>query len=165
MIMLRDLDAKDKTYLVKYLNNANVVRYLSSKIPRPYTLEDAIWWIESGSKKDVIVRAIEYNKQFVGVVGAYLQDAEYAHSAELGYWVAEEFWNKNIATESVIQFVQLVFSQGEIIRLFNRVSKPNTSSIRVMEKSGFQLEGESENSVFQCGEYLNELNFSICNES
>ena len=163
MIKLRDLENKDKELLVEYLNNPNVVKYLSSNIPQPYSLEDATWWVDTGSKQSAIVKAIGQDDEIVGVIGAYIQKDEYAHSAEIGYWVAERFWNKGIATEAVIQFTQFMFSQTNVSRLFNPVSKPNTASIRVMKKAGYQLEGELKSSVFQCGQYLNELYFAICN--
>ncbi|MGY0644456.1 MAG: GNAT family N-acetyltransferase, partial [Paraglaciecola chathamensis] len=58
-------------------------RFLSSRIPSPYTEDDATWWIEQGSKNGII-RAIEVDGVFVGCVGAEPGQFEYAYSAEVG---------------------------------------------------------------------------------
>lgn len=161
MIKLRKLSHADQAVLVEQMNKPKITRYLSSKIPAPYSCEDALWFIEQGSKQDCIVRAIEVNGVFAGVVGAYLQTGEYAHAAELGYWIVESFWGRGVATAAVLKFTDYLFTTTELFRLYNPVSKPNLASIRVMEKSGFKLEGEMERAVFQDGKYLNELHYAI----
>lgn len=139
MIKLRELQIDDREWLVRYLNNEWVVRYLSSRIPQPYTFNDANWWVEIGSKQSALVKAITLDEVFCGVVGIYLQEAEYS-DAELGYWVAEDYWNRGIATRAVTEFTSLVFSTTRIQRIYNPVSAPNLASIKVMEKTGYNLE-------------------------
>jgi len=34
---------------------------------------------------------------------------EYAHSAELGYWLGREYWSRGIATAVVKEFTQFIF--------------------------------------------------------
>ena len=80
MLSLRNLQIQDKDLLVEYLNTPEVVQYLSSRIPQPYTLEDAHWWVTTGCKENSITRAVELDGQFCGVIGAYLQPYEYNHS-------------------------------------------------------------------------------------
>ena len=156
MIQLRDVHSNDNLLLVQYLNNENVTRYLSSKIPSPYSLEDAKWWIEVGSKDNAIVKAITFNNTFCGVVGIYTQAFEYQHSAEIGYWIAEKYWNQGIGSHAVKQFVEFIFTSTEIKRLFNPVSEPNFPSIKVMEKAGFYREGILKQSVYKNGKYYDE---------
>ncbi|WP_440056155.1 GNAT family N-acetyltransferase [Pseudoalteromonas sp. T1lg65] len=157
-LTLRPPSEGDRTLLVEYLNNDNVTRYLSSKIPKPYTLEDADWWLEVGCKQNAIVKAIEAKGIFCGVIGVYLQGFEYKHSAELGYWIAEPYWRRGIATEAVKQFVQNIFANTDVIRIFNPVTAQNQASIRVLEKNGFSLEGILKSAVSHggvlCDEHL-----------
>ncbi|HCB09639.1 MAG TPA: GNAT family N-acetyltransferase, partial [Alteromonas sp.] len=49
MITLRSFVPADVPELVKLLNDGAVTRFLSTKIPQPYTPDDASWWVEEGS--------------------------------------------------------------------------------------------------------------------
>ena len=65
---LREFRASDAEVLVELLNNPNVSRYPSSRVPYPYTANDASWWIEEGSRQGFI-RAITDGGQLAGCVG------------------------------------------------------------------------------------------------
>ena len=160
MIELRELKRDDREWLVRYLNNEQLVRYLASRIPQPYSFEDASWWVEVGSKEGAFVRAITFNGVFCGVIGVYTKAAEYAHAAELGYWVAQEHWNKGIASKAVADFTELVFATTDIQRLYAVVSAPNLASIQVMNKAGYSLEGILRKSVQKQGQFYDEHLFA-----
>ena len=51
MTTLRDFKMGDVGRLVDILNQPSVIQYLSTKIPNPYTKEDAMWWVQEGSTK------------------------------------------------------------------------------------------------------------------
>ena len=155
-LTLRTLTPADAARLVEHLNDEAVYRYLSSRIPQPYTLDDANWWIETGSKDKAIVRAIEYRGDFCGVIGATLQAFEHAHSAEVGYWLARPAWGNGIATAALRQFSEHLFAKTEIRRLFAGVFDGNLASARVLEKAGYEFEGIRQKAVFKNGQYLNE---------
>jgi RimJ/RimL family protein N-acetyltransferase len=150
----------DRQLLVAYLNDDNVIRYLSSKIPHPYSFEDATWWVDTGSKDNAIVKAIEFNGIFCGVIGAYTQAFEYRHSAEVGYWIAKPYWGQGIATQALKLFTNHIFNKTHISRLFNPVSAPNIASMRVLEKSGYQREGILRRSVCKAGDCYDEHVFA-----
>ena len=160
MIELRELKSDDREWLVRYLNNEQLVRYLASRIPQPYSFEDASWWVEVGSKEGAFVRAITFNGAFCGVIGVYTKEAEYAHAAELGYWVAQEYWNQGIASKAVTEFTELVFATTDIQRLYAVVSAPNLASIQVMNKAGYSLEGILRKSVQKQGQFYDEHLFA-----
>lgn len=157
------MDSKHEELLVQYLNNDHVVKYLSSKIPQPYTKEDAKWWITTGSKENAIVKAIEFNGVFCGVIGVYTQSFEYQHSVEIGYWIAQAFWGKGIASEAVIKFTDFVLSQSHITRCYAPVFAENKASMRVLEKAGYELEGILKNAICKNHQYFDEYRFAkIC---
>ncbi|GHF77882.1 GNAT family N-acetyltransferase [Thalassotalea marina] len=165
MIIFRPLDLNDQQHLVTALNNNLVTQYLSSQIPRPYSNEDAKWFIETGSQENAMVQAITYHGHFCGVIGIYLKQNEYAHAAELGYWLAPEFWQKGIATKAVTKFCDLVFSETSVFRIYNPVSSPNHASIRVMQKAGFNLEGIHKMAVYQNEQYCDEHVYALIKNS
>lgn len=159
-LKLRTVTPEDAPLLVQYLNDPKVTRFLSSNIPTPYTLEDANWWIHTGIREQGLVRAVEFKGQFCGIIGLYQQQKEYAHSAELGYWIATEFWNQGIGTEAVQQFCEYVFSNLHIERLYNPVTSLNLASMKVLKKSGFNLEGVMKKAVCHEGKLVDEYLFA-----
>lgn len=140
MIKLRELIQEDENKIVIHLNNEDVVRFLSSRIPNPYTQEDARWWINEGSKSE-IVRAITFDGEFVGVVGVRRDSLEHSHRGEIGYWLGKPYWGKGIVTRAVELICHEIFKKTDIVKLYAPVFSPNEGSKKVLLKNGFQLEG------------------------
>ena len=136
MVVLRDFNQEDIGCLVELLNNQNVTKYLSSRIPEPYTIQDAEWWVNTGSKKG-IVKAIDVEQVLVGCISAITGEYENNRSAEIGYWLGENYWGKGIATDSVKQITSYVFASTNIVRLFAPVFDSNKKSMSVLKKCGY----------------------------
>ncbi|MBO1255541.1 GNAT family N-acetyltransferase [Alteromonas sp. 5E99-2] len=154
MVSLRDFDDEDIPILVKILNNTAVTQYLSSKIPTPYTEQDASWWVNEGSKGDLI-KGILYNGELVGCIGVNRGLFEYSKSGELGYWLAADYWRKGIATEAISQLLDYTFEHTEIVRVFASVFSANTGSMQLLLKQGFKQEAVLEKGIFKDGEFYN----------
>lgn len=162
MIELRDFEQRDIEVLVKLLNNKNVTQYLTTRIPQPYTTQDAEWWVNTGSKAG-IAKAIDVDGKLAGVISITIGDYENARSAEIGYWLGEDYWGEGIATKAVDKMTNYVFSNSEIVRLFARVFPPNKESMHVLEKCGYIKEGIFKKSIFKGGKYLDEHIFAKIN--
>lgn len=155
MISLREYADSDLERLVSLANNENVSRYLVYTFPYPYTLKDAEWWIATGSKHaGAITRVIEYDGVFVGSVGITPQDGWRDHVAEIGYWVAENYWGRDIATEALRQMTDYGFNRRNFRKLIAPVLAPNIASMRVLEKCGYQHEGVLKGEVQKGGVYF-----------
>ena len=159
MIFLRDFNDGDEHLLVEHLNNKNVARYLSARIPQPYTMEDATWWVNEGSKVG-IVKAIVVRNQLIGCIGTVFGKFEREKSADIGYWIAESYWRKGIATKALAQLTEYIFNNTDLVRLCAPVFANNINSMRVLEKCGYKLEAILEKAIFKNGEYLNEYLFA-----
>ena len=59
-------------------------------------------------------------------------------SAELGYWVAEEYWNKGYATEASEALINHAFADLNITEIYASYRSENKQSGRVLEKLGFK---------------------------
>jgi RimJ/RimL family protein N-acetyltransferase len=156
MIELRELDEGDIQSIASYANNFNVSQYMASRMPYPYTLDDAQWWVRTGSKEQGLNFAIDLEGTCIGVIGVRLGENEYQHSAEIGYWIAEEHWGKGIGTEAVSKMTNHVFAAGKIVRLSAPVRSPNNSSMRILEKNGYVLESVQKKSVYKNNEFMDE---------
>ncbi|GAC23819.1 acetyltransferase [Paraglaciecola mesophila KMM 241] len=154
MLLIRHFTQQEKAHLIRCLNSPNVTRFLSSRIPSPYTEDDAIWWIEHGSKNGII-RAVEVDGEFAGCVGAEPGQFEYAYAAEVGYWLAEPFWGKGYASKALALLIDEVQNTSEIVRLHASVFEGNQTSCKVLEKCGFILEGRFKKAVYKQGEFYN----------
>jgi RimJ/RimL family protein N-acetyltransferase len=154
MVSLRDFTKNDIDSLVAILNNELVTQFLSTKIPSPYTPEDAKWWVNEGSKGDLI-KAISFNGQFAGCIGVNPGEFEYQKSGEIGYWIAQEFWRKGVASSALVQMTEYIFSNTDIVRLFAPVFSGNAASIGLLLKCGFTQEAVLQKAFFKNGQFYN----------
>ncbi len=75
-------------------------------------------------------------------------------TAELGYYIAEEYWGKGIMTEAVKQICEYVFAGSDIIRIYAEPFAYNAASCKVLEKAGFQYEGTLRNNAVKNGKVI-----------
>ena len=161
MILLREYADSDLERLAKLANNENVARYLVYTFPHPYTPADAEWWIGTGSKQDgAITRVIEYRGLFVDSVGITPQNGWRDHLGEIGYWVAEDYWGKGIASAALRQMTDYGFSNRNFRKLYAPVLAPNAASMRVLEKCGYECEAILKDEVQKSGIYFDTHHFA-----
>ena len=99
---LRKWNEADLNSLVKYANNKNVAKWLTNGFPHPYTHDDGkafLSMIEKDSPTKVF--AIEMNGEAVGSIGIFPQTDIHEKNAEMGYWLAEEYWGQGIMTKVI----------------------------------------------------------------
>ena len=66
-------------------------------------------------------------------------------SAELGYWIAEDYWGNGYATECSYQLIKRAFNDLAIERIYATYKHENIASKRVLEKLGFKYYTELNN--------------------
>lgn len=134
-------DAKD---LAAALSNKKVQDNLRDGLPYPYTEQDGKDFISamlSADENETFAFAITVDNTVIGSIGVFRQENIHRQTAELGYYIAEEYWGKGIMTEAVRQICECVFSESDIIRIYAEPFAYNMASCRVLEKAGFQYEG------------------------
>ena len=157
---------EDLDDLVIFADNYKIAKFMTDQFPHPYTIEKGKAFIEFASKASPTnIFAIEVDKQAAGGIGLHLQTDIQCKNAELGYWLAEPFWNKGIITKVINQIVEYGFNTYSIDRIFARPFGTNIASQRVLEKTGFTLEGRFKKSLFKNGEYLDEFIYAIRRKS
>ena len=160
MIVLREYAESDLDRLVNLANNQNVSRYLVYTFPYPYLRNDAEWWIGTGSKQNgATTRVIEYQGLFVGSVGITPQSGWREHLGEIGYWVAEDYWGKGIATAALRQMTDYGFISRNFRKLYAPVLAPNVASMRVLGKCGYEREAILKDEVQKNGSYFDTHHF------
>ena len=146
-------DAKD---LAGMLSNKKTQDNLRDGLPYPYTEKDAQAFIQdmlaADSTKTFAFAIINDENKAIGSIGAFRCENIHRQTAEMGYYLAEEYWGKGIATEAVKQLAGHVFNQTDIMRIFAEPFSTNRGSCRVLEKSGFQFEGTLRKNAVKNGE-------------
>ena len=141
MITLEKISIKHKASLVRLLNNVNVEKWLL-QIPSPYTTEDADIWINKNiNEKDNgtdFCYAIENNGELTGGIGLH---KKYEHSAEVGYWIGEEYWNRGFGKQALNKILDFGFNKLNLQRIHAHVFEENIASEKLLLKCGFEFEG------------------------
>ena len=162
--ILREWEIEDAISVAKYANNKKIADNLRDAFPYPYTLSNAMDYIGfciNADRKKNILRAITIDGVAVGSIGVFGKDDVYRKSAELGYWLAEDFWNKGIITRAIKHITEIAFNDLDIVRIFAEPYFNNIGSRKVLEKSGFELEGILRKSVYKHNRYLDSCIYSI----
>jgi len=161
-VSLRKLDLSDKEKIASMADNKNVWDNLTDIMPHPYGEEDAVTFIHMAvNSKTNHIFGIEYDGELCGVIGLHRQPDVFRLSAELGYWLGEEYWHKGIAVYAVRIAVTYGFEKMGLERIYASVYDFNKASQRVLEKSGFVFEGRSRRSVIKNNVILDDLRYGI----
>lgn len=143
---ITDVTPADKPAYLEHLQEKQIYDQ-TLNIPYPYTQADADWWInhvaEETQKQGRSVNwAIRRQDGYLmGGIGYHGLELGKSHKAEIGYWLAKPYWGQGVMTEAVKKVTDFAFSELGLIRITANVFDFNQGSARVLEKSGYQLEG------------------------
>jgi RimJ/RimL family protein N-acetyltransferase len=157
MVRIRPWAIEDAPDLAHAINNPSVLKNLRDGIPYPYTVSDAEAFIRGmldAEPERVYAWAIEVDGRVAGSIAAFRQGNIHRCTAEMGYYVGEEFWGRGVASRAVYAACNWVFTHTDILRIFAEPFATNGASCRVLEKAGFQLEGVMRKNAVKNGEVL-----------
>ncbi len=162
---LREWGESDIPSLVRYANNRNVWINLRDRFPHPYTKADGEAWIALRAKDVAQTQfAIASSEEAIGGIGVELQTDDERRSAEIGYWLAEPFWNLGIMTLAARAVTEYAFTEFDLVRIYTTVVDWNPASARVLEKAGYSFEGRLRKSVTKEGKLADRLLYAIVRE-
>ena len=140
---LRELHLSDAASFAENINNPNIYDNLRDALPKPYSEADGKAFIEMvlSQPKPATILVIEVDGKAVGCIGVTLRTDVERISAEIGYWLGENYWNKGIMTEVIKQMATYAFANFPHLRkIYATPFDFNTASHRVLEKAGFERE-------------------------
>jgi RimJ/RimL family protein N-acetyltransferase len=156
--VVRNWKWQDHDSLVRHANNRKVWINLRDRFPFPYTKADATRWLDCVVELTPATNfAIDVNGEAVGGIGFSVQADVCYRSAEIGYWLGEEFWGRGIATQALMTVTEYAFASFDLCRLYAHVFDWNAASARVLEKSGYSFEGRLIKSVTKDGKTIDQL--------
>lgn len=163
-ISLRPLSENDKSVLAKLANNKKIWDNLRDYMPYPYTEKNAEFFIQLTAKEEPrMTFGIEFKNELCGVIGLIPLKDVYCKTAEIGYWLGEDYWSKGIATVALKLLTNYGLNTLGLVRLHTGVYEHNIASMKVLEKCGYTKDGVFKKAVIKNGVILDEHKYSITN--
>ena len=136
---LRKLSREDVHALVAQINDWEVVRWLS-RVPYPYTLQDAESWLQIVEAQPLNLN-IFLEGSLIGGVGLTLRDDGHH---ELGFWLGRNYWGQGFATEAASALLDHARTELGIETIKASYMTGNEASANVLQKLGFVRTGNIE---------------------
>jgi len=151
----------DAEPLARHADNRKIWLNLRDAFPHPYTGHDAREFIRSvRNRVPETTFAIAVNEEPVGSVGFVLRPDVERVSAEIGYWLAEPFWGRGIATDALIALTAYAIETHALTRVYALPFAWNAASCRVLEKAGYTLEARLRRSAIKNGVITDQLQYA-----
>lgn len=163
-IVLREWEEADAERLAEIANNKKIYDNLRDAFPHPYSIDDARQYIALQNNEDnklSKVFAIVVDGKVAGSIGGFIKDDIYRKNAEIGYYIAEEYWGRGIMTKAIKLITRFLFDNFDIIRVYAEPFARNKGSRRCLEKAGFRLEAELKCNVIKNGIIENSCIYAV----
>jgi [ribosomal protein S5]-alanine N-acetyltransferase len=165
-LILRIFQKSDAEDVARLCNNYNIYKN-TLYLPYPYSLEDALLWMESHLENYEAGKSYEFavtDKGSGELFGAIaLSNNQRFNHGEIAYWIGEEYWGRGYATEAAEAIVQFAFSEKKYHKVFARCFGSNPASGRVLEKAGMREEGILIDHVRKENRYEDLVHYGIIN--
>jgi RimJ/RimL family protein N-acetyltransferase len=142
-LLLRPGWAEDAPALAEAIAH-EAVAFKLAKLPWPYTVDDAAWFLGQDRKESdanflIFARTMGVPR-LVGGIGLHDLDGE----TEIGYWIAPSFWGLGFATEAGRAVMNIARHSLKLKRLVSGHFTDNPASGHVLRKLGFKPTGRVE---------------------
>ena len=155
----------DAAGLTAGINNYSVWLHLRDWVLHPYTVEDAITYLQRvTTPQSEHAVCVEVDGIVRGGMSNRIGSDIHCRTAELGYWLAEPLWGRGIMTAAVRAFVPACLQAFDLDRIFATTSSKNPASARVLEKAGFTFEGRLLKNAIKGDEVLDSLIYAWIRE-
>jgi RimJ/RimL family protein N-acetyltransferase len=136
---LRQPVERDAEAIIAVAGDWEIARRLA-RMPHPYGPEDVRFFFDHVVPNEP-TWAIVWREtgRLIGIMG--LAPAAHARSAELGYYIARDFWGRGVATEAARVVTKLAFESFGYVKLTSGYHADNPASGRVLAKLGFTIVG------------------------
>ncbi|MFK8055465.1 MAG: GNAT family N-acetyltransferase [Saprospiraceae bacterium] len=163
LVELRKPRIEDAIDLAQEANDPAVAAGLRDYFPSPYSVDDALRFIEvidakTGPQVDFVITV---NGEVAGIMGLFVGEDVYRYNAELGYWVGKRFWGQGITTKAIEWTIDYAWRTLKVDRIYAEVFSSNIGSQRVLEKNGLVEEFRLANVVVKDSKRLDMICYGI----
>ncbi len=163
-LILRPLRMSDAQDLYAYARDPQVSRHVlwsahTSVMQSRQFLRAAIRQYRKGLPGSFAI-TMKDSGRMIGTVGFVWVHPEY-RSAEVGYSLNREYWNRGIMTEALRAVVAFGFDELRLNRIEAQHETENPASGRVMEHVGMQYEGTLRQRLMNKGKFVDVKLYAI----
>jgi RimJ/RimL family protein N-acetyltransferase len=134
MFQLRRLEYADVEWIFDACQDEAIQRW--TLVPRPYSFEDAAWFIENQPEYVTMVIEETESSMPLGLVSIHDID-EVTREASIGYWVAPWGRGMKAASAAVKLLIASITPDENIHSVIAYIAEENTASRRTIERAGF----------------------------
>ena len=165
-LILRPVRRRDAEAMYAYARDADVSRYVlwephRSIMDTRETIGGIRRQYRHGWPSSFAI-ALRDTDRMIGTIGYMWLNLE-NHSAEIGYSLAKEHWNRGYMTEALTELIRYSFQTLRLHRLEAQHDIRNPASGRVMQKAGMLYEGTLRDRLRSKGSYCTVALYSIIN--
>ena len=165
-LILRPVRRHDAEAMYAYARDADVSRYVLWEPHRSIsdtreTISDIRRQYRHGWPSSFAI-ALKDTDRMIGSIGFMWLNPE-NRSAEIGYSLGKEHWNRGYMTEALTELIRFSFVTLRLHRLEAQHDIRNPASGRVMQKAGMQYEGTLRDRFRNKGSYCTVALYSIIN--
>jgi RimJ/RimL family protein N-acetyltransferase len=141
-LKLRPVTRADAPRLSTLINDPDVAR-MTTRIPHPYSLEDAQSFLGACEASGEQPFAIDHREDgLIGVLGFHAPQDDGAMGPEVGYWLGRSYWGQGYATEALRGALLWASRDWGKRCLVSGHFADNPASGNVLIKAGFLYTGE-----------------------
>lgn len=164
--VLRPWRRDDAESLQRHADDAEVSRFLSDRFPYPYTAADAEAFLDglaqTGTAWAIAADGASADgepagQQAIGGIGVEPGRDVHRLTGQIGYWLGRAYWGRGLMSVALPLWCTHLFARYPFERLQAIVYAGNAASARVLERSGFALEGIQRRAAIKRGEILDVL--------
>ena len=138
-LVLKKPRHKDKQLIVSQIGDWEVSKWLS-RVPYPYTENDADGWIQTINREELTFNIFENDSLVGGIELTPHEDNCY----ELGFWLGRQHWGQGFATEACKGLLRYAREELALKNIISSYMTGNDASPNVLRKLGFKKTGEGE---------------------
>jgi [ribosomal protein S5]-alanine N-acetyltransferase len=141
--VFRTHEAADESDFVRMHTDPEVRRYMGGQGIAGWPVERALERFKNqylGKPTETYglwATILKAEMKFIGSCGLRARDD--GTSASLGYFIAQPYWRRGLASEAAKAFIDVAFNRLGLVRVAADVEKGNAASERILEKLGFQF--------------------------
>ncbi|WP_027633591.1 GNAT family N-acetyltransferase [Clostridium hydrogeniformans] len=164
-VLLRAYKSDDTEKAYEYVNDAELMRYLSPNVAFPMTYKEEKEWVEAqGQNKDGTYNfAIEDLESGRYIGGCGINEVNWlTRVVTVGIMIGDkDYWGRGYGTDTMNTLIKFIFSNMNVNKIKLYTFSFNERAQRCYEKCGFKVEGILKEEVFKDGQYYDEVIMSI----
>lgn len=163
---VRSWRLEDAAALAREADDRSVWINLRDRMPSPYTLRDAVAFINMSAGADPETNfAITVDGEVAGSIGITPGSDIYRLSAEIGYWLGARFRGRGVASDALRGVSTWAFEKFGLVRLHAAVFTWNPASARVLEHAGYTLESTARSAAVKNATIVDEWIYAMVRDA